>query len=109
MATARKPLRLEWLDPASLGDNPQNWRRHSPIQNAALRDALKEVGWAGALLYNSRTKTLIDGHLRKKVAVGPVPVLVGDWSEDDERKILATLDPIGAMAQADTDALVRRG
>ena len=32
------------------------------------------------------------------------PVLVGDWSEEAEKKILATLDPVGAMAQGDADA-----
>ena len=30
-----------------------------------------------------------------------VPVLVGRWTEEQERKILATLDPLAAMAEAD--------
>ena len=62
-----------------MADNPRNWRRHPEGQTAALRDVLAdaEVGWAGALLYNERTKRLIDGHARKAV-VDPkasVPVL----------------------------------
>lgn len=104
-------LRLEWLDADQLTENPANWRRHSGTQTTALQDVLAEVGWAGALLYNERTKRLVDGHLRKAVAKGQkVPVLVGDWSEDQERKILATLDPIAALATADKeklDALLR--
>lgn len=100
-------LRLEWRDAAELGDNPRNWRRHPVSQKAALKDLLKEVGWAGALLYNERTGRLIDGHLRKEVARGKVPVLVGSWDEADERKILATLDPVGAMAQPDGDILIK--
>jgi hypothetical protein len=72
----------------------------------ALRDAKQEVGWAGALLYNERTKRLIDGHLRKKIAKKRerIPVLVGSWSEEEEAKILATLDPVGMMAQVDKSA-----
>jgi broad specificity phosphatase PhoE len=37
-------------------------------------------------------------------------VLVGSWSEEQEAKILATLDPLAAMAEADAaklDALLR--
>jgi len=98
-------LRLEWVDADTLRENPANWRRHSKAQIGALRGALSEVGWAGALLYNERTKRLIDGHARKQVATGKVPVLIGSWSEADEKKILATLDPLAAMADTDAEAL----
>lgn len=102
----RKPtLRLEWRSPAELADNPRNWRTHPPEQEAALQGAMTEVGWAGACLYNERTGRLIDGHLRRKVAQtqgsAAVPVLIGSWSEEDEAKILATLDPLAGMAGAD--------
>jgi hypothetical protein len=99
------PLRLEWRDPSELASNPANWRVHPKGQRLALSAALKEVGWAGALLYNEATGRLIDGHLRKDVASGPVPVLVGSWTEDQERLILATLDPLAAAAEADGAAL----
>lgn len=102
-----KPLRLEWIEAGSLADNPSNWRRHPKGQTTALKTMLGDVGWAGALLYNEQTGRLIDGHARKD-AVDPktvVPVLVGRWSEDQEMKILATLDPLGAMAEADAGAM----
>jgi hypothetical protein len=99
------PLRLEWRDPAELAANPANWRTHPPGQRLALSAAMKEVGWAGALLYNEATGRLIDGHLRKEVASGPVPVLIGSWTEEQERLILATLDPLAASAEADGAAL----
>jgi DNA modification methylase len=101
-------LRLEWMDPADLNDNPLNWRRHPEKQTGALAAALEQVGWAGALLYNEQTKHLIDGHARKKVSLsktGRVPVLIGSWTEEQEKLILATLDPLAAMAEADTVAL----
>lgn len=102
-------LRLEWRTPQELAANPKNWRTHPEAQTAALSDALAEVGWAGALLYNEATGRLIDGHARKDVALARgdalVPVLIGTWDEAQEAKILATLDPISAMAQADSAKL----
>ena len=81
-------LRLEWMYAEELDGNPRNWHLHPYAQEAALRDAKQEVGWAGALLYNERTKRLIDGHLRKKIAKKRerIPVLVGSWSEEEEAK-----------------------
>jgi DNA modification methylase len=103
----KKNLRLEWCTPEELADNPRNWRKHPQSQEIALKRVLAEVGWAGVVLYNERTGRLIDGHLRKKVAkkTEKMPVLVGSWSEEEEAKILLTLDPLGAMAQADADRL----
>ncbi len=113
--TAEAPsLRLEWRSPAELAENPHNWRTHPEAQVAALGDVIGEVGWAGACLYNERTGRLIDGHARKSVALAQgcekVPVLVGSWDEAQEAKILATLDPLAALAEADApklDALLR--
>lgn len=101
------PLRLEWIDLADLADNPLNWRTHPPAQLKALDDAIAEVGWAGVALYNERTGRLIDGHARKEVRAGKgkSPVLIGSWDEATERKILATLDPLAAMADADKPKL----
>jgi DNA modification methylase len=72
-----------------------------------MRDALAEIGWAGAAVFNERTGHLIDGHLRKDVARKGerMPVLVGSWSEEEEAKILLTYDPVASMAVADKDAL----
>jgi hypothetical protein len=102
-------LRLEWRSPAELAENPRNWRTHPDTQLAALADAIADVGWAGACLYNERTNRLIDGHLRRTIGLvqgtNKIPVLVGNWSEEQELRILATLDPIGALAQADSAKL----
>jgi hypothetical protein len=101
-------LRLVWADPASLAENPAQWRVHPARQRAALEGVLAEVGWAGCALYNEATGRLIDGHLRRDIAdegARPVPVLVGSWTEERERLILATLDPIAVLAERDTAAL----
>lgn len=54
---------------------------------------------------------LIDGHLRAETAADArVPVLVLDVTEDEADKLLATLDPLAAMADSDAvklDELLR--
>jgi len=104
------PLRLEWRTPAELADNPANWRKHPEAQTAPLAQAIREVGWAGASLYNETTGRLIDGHARKNLPAdtlvdGKLPVLVGRWTEEQERLILLTLDPLAAMAETNKQAL----
>jgi hypothetical protein len=103
------PLRLVYLKPSDLIANQMNWRTHPETQSVALSDVVSEVGWAGACLLNERTGRLIDGHLRKRIGIErgdkPIPVLVGRWTEEQERKILATLDPLSALAVADSGKL----
>jgi len=98
-------LRLEYVEAGTLDPNPNNWRKHSKGQLDSLKELIEdpEIGWAGVLLYNERTKRLIDGHARKQVADPKtlVPVLIGDWSEEAEAKLLATFDPIASMAEGD--------
>jgi hypothetical protein len=104
------PLRLEWRTPDELADNPANWRQHPEAQTAPLAQTIRQVGWAGAMLYNEATGRLIDGHARKNLPAdtlvdGKVPVLVGRWTEEQERLILLTLDPIAALAETNKQAM----
>jgi len=90
--------------------HPNNWRKHPKHQREALAASLNSVGWVGVVLENRRTGHLLDGHERlwQALAQGddtPVPYITVDVSEDEEHLILATLDPITAMAQTDADIL----
>ena len=95
--------------PASeLVPNERNWREHPKSQHKAMKAVLAEVGFADALLaYRHKGKLkLIDGHLRADLASATeVPVLVLDVTEEEANKILFSLDPIGAMAEANLDQL----
>ncbi len=95
--------------PADLVGNPRNWRTHPQAQRDALAGVLDEVGWVQDVIVNKRTGYLVDGHARVAVAAQrgetSVPVVYVDLSEDEERLILASLDPLSAMAEADDDAL----
>ena len=101
--------------PASeLKPNPKNWRTHPEAQANALRGVLAEVGIADAVIareLEDGTLLLLDGHLRAETMGGTiVPVLILDVDEAEGDKILATLDPLAAMAEADAiklDAILR--
>jgi ParB-like chromosome segregation protein Spo0J len=91
--------------PDQLLANPANWRVHGPAQRDALRSSLSEVGWVQQIIVNQRTGYVIDGHARIEEALSrhepTVPVLYVDLSPEEEALVLATLDPIGAMASRD--------
>jgi DNA modification methylase len=89
--------------------HPSNWRIHPREQGDALEAVLDEVGWVKAVTVNRRTGFLVDGHLRVMRALArgipTVPVDYVELSAEEERKILATLDPIAALAVADKEKL----
>ncbi len=91
--------------PDQLLANPANWRVHPKAQQDTLAGALDEVGWVAQVMVNRRTGYVVDGHARVALAVTrgepTVPVLYVDLSPEEEALVLATLDPIGAMADRD--------
>ena len=124
MAKKQKQQAGEWRNrivrtgeaPASeFKANERNWRIHPREQREALRGVLGEVGWVTGVVTNKTTGNVIDGHARIEEALKlgdetPVPFIEVELSEDEEAKILATFDPISAMAVADKeqlDALLR--
>lgn len=98
--------------PASeLIDNPDNPREHGSAQRAAMAGILGEVGWVDGLIAvrgKDKKLRLINGHLRKGIAGDElVPVLVVDLTPAEAKKVLATFDPVGAMATANAAAMER--
>lgn len=96
-------------DPQQLLANPANYRRHPKDQQEALAEVLGEVGWVQDVIVNETTGHVIDGHLRVELAIRrgerSIPVKYVQLSEAEERKVLATFDPISALARTDSDAL----
>lgn len=101
--------RHEEVDPRELTANPENWRTHPPEQRAALMQILDDVGWVQDVIVNETTGHVLDGHLRVEIAVereeATVPVVYVELTPDEERLLLATLDPITGMAGADPELL----
>ena len=96
-------------DPTQLLANPLNWRLHPGRQRDAMRGTLSEVGWVQRVIVNRQTGHVIDGHLRIEEAISAgaetIPVLYVDLSPEEEKIVLATLDPIGAMASQSSERL----
>lgn len=100
---------LKMVDPKTLKPNLLNWRKHPQAQRSRLNAIMAQVGWADAIIVNDTTGHLVDGHLRLEEALKRkeklVPVLYGTWTVEQEKLILATKDPLAAMAQTNADAL----
>ena len=96
-------------DPTQLLANPRNWRTHPGRQRDAIRGSLDTVGWVAQVMVNRTTGHVVDGHARVEEAISrgepTVPVLYVELSPEEEALVLATLDPIGAMAEQSTERL----
>jgi DNA modification methylase len=94
---------------SELVGNAANWREHPDGQREAMRGILSEVGYVSGLIAFRNKKgqlVLVDGHLRKDISGDEmVPVQVVDLTEAEARKVLATYDPVGALATANAEAL----
>jgi DNA modification methylase len=104
--------RIKELRRVRAGDlvpNSRNWRTHPKAQQDALRGILAEIGYADALLARELPDgrlEIVDGHLRAETTPDElVPVLVLDLTEAEADKLMLTLDPLAAMAEANQEAL----
>jgi|GEM_PF-1952940 len=90
-------------DPEQLLANPYNYRIHPSYQQEAVSAVLGEVGWIKHVTVNSLTGHIVDGHLRVMEAIKKgeksVPVKYVELTETEELEVLATFDPIKALAQ----------
>src|SRR5271170_4447345 len=97
------------VDASELVPNPKNWRIHNDAQRAAYRGLVAELGFAGAELVRELPDgrlMLIDGHMRAEEHGGEaLPVLVTDLTEEEADVLLASFDPLAAMAGANQQKL----
>ncbi len=85
--------------------NPANWRVHPKVQQEGLKGILEKIGWVQNVIINKTTGHLVDGHLRCQLAAREgaksIPVTYIEVTQEEEDLILASLDPISAMATTD--------
>lgn len=95
--------------PDQLLANPLNWRRHPDAQHKALEGMLREVGWVQRVIVNKTTGHVVDGHLRVELAMRrgepAVPVIYVELTPEEEKIVLAAIDPIGGLAETDQGML----
>tara|TARA_R100000781_G_C4079048_1_gene127087 strand:+ start:49 stop:684 length:636 start_codon:yes stop_codon:yes gene_type:complete len=95
---------LKRVKASELIPNPKNWRTHPIAQKNALSSVLNSIGYADAVLARETDDglMLIDGHMRAELTPDEeIPVLVLDITEQESDLLLATHDPISAMAGKD--------
>ena len=96
-------------DPTQLLANPENYRAHPKAQREAMLSILDEIGFVATVIVNWTTGHLVDGHLRVELALSrdekAIPVSYVELSQDEERLILATFDPLGDFGFVDKDRL----
>lgn len=90
--------------------NPLNYRRHPEAQREAVRRILGLVGWVTEVIVNRRTGNLIDGQARIEEALRQeprqrIPYTEVDLSPEEEKAVLATLDPMTGLAETDQEVL----
>lgn len=110
MSTWRNRIVAEGeADPREIQANPLNWRVHPKVQRETLEDSLNCIGWIQKPIINRATGNLIDGHLRVASAAANqetrIPVSYVDLSIEEERAVLASLDPMAGMAVMDGEKL----
>ena len=95
--------------PEQLLAHPRNWRVHPKAQQDALAAVLDQVGWVQDVIVNQRTGHVVDDHARIALAITrqepTIPVVYVDLDEAEEKLILASLDPLSAMATTDAEAM----
>ena len=96
------------INASELTPHPDNWRKHPKEQQAAMSGILQEIGYVDALMVREHDGgyQIIDGHLRAETTPNTaVPVLVVDLDDAETALVLATFDPLAAMAQASAEHL----
>ena len=108
MSVRNRVVELRKVRAGDLLPDPRNWRKHPKSQIDALRTIWDRVGNADVLITRETPDglMLVDGHLRADLEPNAeIPVVVTDLDEDEAGEVLATLDPLAAMAETDTDSL----
>jgi DNA modification methylase len=108
MESKNRVKELRNVKASQLLPHPKNWRMHPEAQKSALRGLIDQVGYADALVARETDEGLVlmDGHLRAETTPDmEVPVLIVDVTEEEADLILATHDPLGAMAEHNQDRL----
>ncbi len=89
--------------------HPLNWRTHNEAQGQALRGVLGEVGSVAPVIARRLPDgrwQLIDGHYRTELhGDQEIDVCEVELSDEEAAKVLASLDPIGALAGQDLEKL----
>ena len=100
---------LRQVHARELHPDSRNFRTHPDGQKGALTKMIERIGYVNPILARETPEGLIiiDGHLRHDILPDEtIPVVVVDVTEAQAAELMMTLDPIAALASADSDALL---
>lgn len=87
---------IEYIDPKTIQPANYNPRGITDDAKEGLTYSIKKWGHVGPLVINRRNNNLVSGHQRLKISIeenlSEVPVIYGDWSEDEEKALNVTLN-----------------
>jgi len=102
---------MEEVDPRSLEAHEGNWRLHPEKQLEILERLLGDLGQIGAIVASQRTRRVLNGHARLRIAIErEVPSVLVQWvdlSPDEEDSVLATFDAVAGMRTTREDRWAR--
>lgn len=103
-------VRFARVKASTLRPSPKNWRTHPSNQRDALKGVLADVGIAAPVIVRELPDgglELVDGHLRtEELGDQEIPVCVLDVDENEAGMLLASMDPLSALAGQDDDKLL---
>ena len=105
------PSTFEEVDIFEYQPSEDNIKVHPPTQKRTMVSVFDEIGFAGAILVNKRTKHILDGHMRVEIAKQnmerTLPAIVIDVDEEEEKKILLSFDTVGKGANFKKDKMLK--
>src|SRR5262249_42883486 len=108
VAFRNRIVEMRHVRPSELIANPSNFRGHDSDQRELLRAIARDVGIVGAVIARQTAAglELLDGHMRAEefAELDSIPVIVVDLNDEEAKKILATFDPISALADIDIES-----
>lgn len=109
MSLKNKIVNFATVNPSELQEHPLNFRVHPKQQIEGMSGILDEIGWLDAIKVNVNTGTIVDGHMRLRIALEKqeeeVPVIYLDLTEEEEKKALLTINPIATFAKENSDKI----
>lgn len=109
MTWADRIVGREAVDPRSIEPHPDNWREHPGEQLETLARVIDDVGQIAPLIVSKRTRRVLNGHARLRLAIeqglNSVEVVWVDVEEADELAVLASFDAVAQMRDVRQDRL----
>lgn len=106
-------IQIEYIDPRELVPADYNPREIEPINRARLMDGLRHFGFVEPLVVRRSDSMIIGGHQRLDISlelveagiIESVPVVYGEWSDDEAKALNVLLNNPNAQGRFNLEML----